>query len=196
MLSLRNPNNLESFGNFAMNFEESGISNLIFVDFIEKSQLGSIWIALSMKGLIAVEIGGDKDQFFSKIQNRFQQELIFNRQLTEDVKIQLQEFLNRERIQFQICIDWSVLSNFQQKAMQAVCGIPYGETRTYGQIAKQIGRPHAPRAVGRANATNPMPLIIPCHRLVGADGSLRGYGGGEGVKTKAWLLALERSMTS
>jgi methylated-DNA-[protein]-cysteine S-methyltransferase len=84
------------------------------------------------------------------------------------------------------------MSEFQAAVLKIVCAIPYGETRSYGQVALEIGRPGAGRAVGRANATNPIPLLIPCHRVIAADGSLRGYGGGEGLKTKAWLLALER----
>jgi methylated-DNA-[protein]-cysteine S-methyltransferase len=71
-------------------------------------------------------------------------------------------------------------------------GIHYGETSAYGEIAVAIGRPGTARAVGQANATNPIPFVIPCHRLVGADGSLRGYGGAGGIKTKRWLLEMER----
>ena len=90
-------------------------------------------------------------------------------------------------------MDWSALgSDFQRSALRAVAAIPYGETRTYGEIAAQIGRPQAPRAVGRANATNPMPLVIPCHRVIGTDGKLHGYGGRGGLKTKQWLLDLEK----
>ena len=75
--------------------------------------------------------------------------------------------------------------------MQAVFKIPYGETRTYSEIAVEINRPRAYRAVGRANATNPMPIVIPCHRLIGSDGKLHGYGGGAGLPTKEWLLRME-----
>ena len=92
---------------------------------------------------------------------------------------------------FTIPIDWSLFRPFQREALQAVFRIPYGETATYRDIAIEIGRPYASRAVGRANATNPMPLVIPCHRVIGRDGKLHGYGGGEGLKTKEWLLRLE-----
>ena len=71
--------------------------------------------------------------------------------------------------------------------------IPYGNTLTYGELAVRLGKPRAARAVGRAEATNPIPLVLPCHRVVGWDGGLRGYGTGAGVQTKAWLLALESS---
>jgi methylated-DNA-[protein]-cysteine S-methyltransferase len=84
------------------------------------------------------------------------------------------------------------MTPFQAKALQTVYAIPYGETRSYGDIAAAIGQPRAARAVGRANATNPMPLVIPCHRVIASDGSLHGYGGPGGLRTKAWLLDLER----
>jgi len=87
-----------------------------------------------------------------------------------------------------------VLRQFQQLVLHATFEIPYGETRTYKEIAGHIGRPRAARAVGRAEATNPMPLILPCHRVIGMDGKLHGYGMAEGLKTKAWLLKLEGAM--
>ncbi len=75
--------------------------------------------------------------------------------------------------------------------MQALIAIPFGQIKTYGQVAREIGHPGAGRAVGAANAANPMAIVIPCHRLVGGDGSLHGYGAPGGIGTKAWLLALE-----
>jgi methylated-DNA-[protein]-cysteine S-methyltransferase len=104
---------------------------------------------------------------------------------------ELREYLNGQRREFTIPIDWNLLRPFQRKALELVYAIPYGEIATYGQIAAEMGRPTASRAVGRANATNPMPLIIPCHRVVGSDGKLHGYGGGKGLPTKAWLLNME-----
>ncbi|MDR1476532.1 MAG: methylated-DNA--[protein]-cysteine S-methyltransferase [Rickettsiales bacterium] len=80
-------------------------------------------------------------------------------------------------------------TEFQRKAWNALLEIPYGETRSYGEIAARIGNPKACRAVGMANNRNPISIIVPCHRVVGADGSLVGYGGGLGVKK--FLLELE-----
>ena len=80
-------------------------------------------------------------------------------------------------------------TDFQLKVWRALCRIPYGETRSYGQIAKSLGQPGAARAVGLANNQNPVPIIVPCHRVIGADGSLTGYGGGLPRKRK--LLDLE-----
>ena len=78
---------------------------------------------------------------------------------------------------------------FQREVWSALTAIPYGETVTYGGLARRLGRPNASRAVGAANGSNPIPIIIPCHRVIGADGSLTGFGGGVAIKRR--LLDLE-----
>ncbi len=103
----------------------------------------------------------------------------------------LREYFAGKRQVFPLEIAWRTLSAFQRQVLQATAAIPYGETRTYGQIAAAIGKPGAARAVGRALASNPMPIVIPCHRVVSADGRLHGYSGPGGLTTKARLLALE-----
>src|ERR1051325_6854436 len=78
-------------------------------------------------------------------------------------------------------------TDFQQSVWNELCGIPYGETISYGELAKRVGNPKASRAVGAANGQNPIPIIIPCHRVIGSDGKLTGFGGGLPIKEK--LLA-------
>lgn len=80
-------------------------------------------------------------------------------------------------------------TDFQNSVWHALCDIPYGHTKSYGEIAVRIGRPKASRAVGAANGANPLPIVVPCHRVIGADNSLTGFGGGLG--TKQFLLELE-----
>jgi len=80
-------------------------------------------------------------------------------------------------------------TDFQQKVWRKLCDIPYGETISYGTLARRIGNPKASRAVGLANGSNPIPVIIPCHRVIGSNGKLTGYGGGLPIKER--LLALE-----
>lgn len=79
---------------------------------------------------------------------------------------------------------------FQLNVWKRLCDVPYGETISYGELARRIGNPNASRAVGLANGSNPIPIIIPCHRVIGSNGKLTGYGGGLPIKEK--LLALER----
>jgi methylated-DNA-[protein]-cysteine S-methyltransferase len=79
---------------------------------------------------------------------------------------------------------------FQQRVWSELCKIPYGETISYGELARRIGNPNASRAVGLANGSNPIPIVIPCHRVIGSNGKLTGYGGGLPIKEK--LLALEK----
>ena len=164
----------------------------LFTGMTDQTPLGTVWIAASDFGLVAVQVAGEESAFSQELATRFGIPAIPDKFQTAQIVSQIRAYLLGERKSFDLEIHWGMLTDFQQKSLQAVCQIPYGETRTYGQIAAQIGVPRAARAVGRANATNPMPLVVPCHRLVGADGRLRGYGSGEGLKTKAWLLELEK----
>jgi len=104
---------------------------------------------------------------------------------------QLAEYFAGQRRSFDIPLD-PVGSDFQQTAWLALRTIPYGETVSYGEQARRLGDPRKARAVGAANGKNPISIIVPCHRVVGADGSLTGFGGG--IETKAWLLDHERKV--
>jgi len=103
---------------------------------------------------------------------------------------QLTEYFAGERQQFDLALA-GVGTNFQQLVWRALTTIPYGETWTYGELARAIGRPSASRAVGAANSKNPLGIIVPCHRVIGASGELTGYAGG--VAAKQWLLEHERA---
>ena len=146
--------------------------------------VGDLRLAVSDQGLIAVEWANTQLDFDSFL-------LPFEPDIVAPYAEQLREYLEGKRREFTFPINWAIFRPFQKEALQAVFKIPYGETRTYSDIAVEIHRPRAYRAVGRANATNPMPIVIPCHRLIGTDGKLHGYGGGEGLKTKEWLLKME-----
>jgi methylated-DNA-[protein]-cysteine S-methyltransferase len=109
----------------------------------------------------------------------------------ESVRRQLEEYFSGERREFDLRLD--VHGNrFELAVWEALRQIPYGTTTSYGQIARALGHPHAPRAVGVANARNPVAIVVPCHRVIGASGSLIGYGGG--LERKRFLLELEGSV--
>ncbi len=101
---------------------------------------------------------------------------------------QLRRYFAGERVQFSCPLDLRG-TPFQVDVWEELYRIPYGSTRSYAQIAQAIGRPKAVRAVGAANGANPVAVIVPCHRVIGSNGTLTGYGGG--LSMKAWLLALE-----
>ena len=101
---------------------------------------------------------------------------------------QLNEYFSRRRTEFVLKLDVDG-TPFQRKVWDALRTIPFGETRSYGDIAKQVGSPGAMRAVGAANGRNPVSIVVPCHRVIGANGKLTGFGGG--LDAKAFLLTLE-----
>ncbi|MHA3020175.1 methylated-DNA--[protein]-cysteine S-methyltransferase [Mycobacterium sp. BMJ-28] len=107
-----------------------------------------------------------------------------------DAVEQLDAYFAGERVDFDLALDL-VGTAFQRRVWQALLTIPYGETRSYGEIAEQVGSPTAYRAVGLANGHNPVGIIVPCHRVIGANGSLTGYGGG--LDKKRVLLEMEKS---
>lgn len=106
-----------------------------------------------------------------------------------DAVAQLEEYFTGVRTDFELALDL-VGTAFQRRVWAALLTIPYGETRSYGQIAKQLDAPGAFRAVGLANGHNPIGIIVPCHRVIGANGSLTGYGGG--LDRKRALLEMEK----
>jgi len=106
------------------------------------------------------------------------------------VKRELKEYFAGERRRFEVPLE-PAGTEFQRQVWQALTDIPYGETCSYREIAEIIGNPKAVRAVGAANGANPIPIIVPCHRVIGSDGSLTGFGGG--LDAKRYLLDLELS---
>jgi methylated-DNA-[protein]-cysteine S-methyltransferase len=101
---------------------------------------------------------------------------------------QLQEYFAGKRREFDLPLRMEG-TEFQQQVWRELCKIPFGETRSYGQLAKRLNNPNGSRAVGLANGRNPIAIIVPCHRVIGADGSLTGFGGG--IERKEWLLSHE-----
>ena len=117
---------------------------------------------------------------------------IYNEKPLAEARRQLQEYFAGERKAFNLPLHLSG-TEFQVSVLEALQKIPYGETVSYGEIAKRIGRPRAMRAVGAANGRNPIPIVVPCHRVIGSSGDMTGFGGG--IDTKEALLRLEAETT-
>ncbi len=117
---------------------------------------------------------------------------IFNEKPLAEACQQLREYFAGERREFDLSLQFGG-TEFQVSVLEALRKIPYGETTSYGEIARRIGRPKAVRAVGAANGRNPIPIVVPCHRVIGSTGDLTGFGGG--LDTKEALLRLEAEHT-
>ncbi len=112
------------------------------------------------------------------------------RPLLESIR-QLSDYFEGKKVAFTEALEFNCSTPFQKRVWEATKQIPYGETRTYGEIAREAGSPGAARAAGRALGANPIPIIVPCHRVIGSDGSLTGFGGG--LEMKKRLLEMEKA---
>lgn len=149
-----------------------------------QTPVGSGGVAASRRGVTQVWLPGapELDMLFKKLESSA---------ISGQASRQLEQYFNKELKQFDVAIDLTGLSNFQQCIAQLLLQIPYGTTRTYGELAVLAGAPNAARAVGRAVAANPLPIIIPCHRVLAASGALTGYSAAGGISMKRFLLLLE-----
>ena len=142
-------------------------------------------------GKIGIEENGTAIKKIYFINNDVQEEIIEKNEtvLLKEAIRELNEYLDGKRTSFDLQLEPQG-TEFQKRVWQALKEIPFGETRSYGEIAKLIGNEKASRAVGMANNKNPIPIIVPCHRVIGANGKLVGYAGGLDIKEK--LLNLEK----
>ncbi|MBB5173346.1 methylated-DNA--[protein]-cysteine S-methyltransferase [Texcoconibacillus texcoconensis] len=164
-----------------------------FISYAEMdSPLGPLTLVQSEKGMILIEFGAAKDVYLT-IKSKLKKHLLCT-PLKEDadslkpVQKQLDEYFQGQRYEFDVPLDL-LGTRFQTLVWKTLQSIPYGETKSYKQIALEIGAPKAVRAIGGANNQNPVPIIIPCHRVIGTNGSMVGYGGG--IEKKETLLQLE-----
>lgn len=164
----------------------------IFVEEME-SPIGILTVACLRDGLCHIEFGTLDEtrialQAWAK-KHMLHNELIENPEFTGEAVKQLREYFDGKRKTFDLPINLKG-TPFQVKVWKSLQDVPYGETKTYKEIAQMIGNPKAVRAVGSANNKNPVPIVIPCHRVIGSSGSLVGYGGG--LDKKEILLSHEK----
>lgn len=154
------------------------------------SPIGPLWIAATERGICTVGLGpAQPDAFFHWLTRYVGPDAPReDHQALTLALTQMREYFSRIRREFDLPLDVRG-TPFQKAVWAQVASIPYGTTTTYGEIARSIGRPGGARAVGAANGANPLPILIPCHRVIGTRSSLTGYGGG--LEAKAALLRLE-----
>jgi methylated-DNA-[protein]-cysteine S-methyltransferase len=165
----------------------------ISVSRIYKTLVGDILAAQSSKGLCALEFGRVSERrFLKRLAEYIGPDAAFEMRSLPIVDMQLKNYLAGKITSFNLEVDLRGLTAFQKQVLRQTMKVPYGRTSSYGDIASRIGRPAAYRAVGNAVGANPIPIVIPCHRIVASDGGIGGYSGGLSYKKK--LLALEGAL--
>ncbi len=152
---------------------------------------GPVYVACTEHGLAMVQMGGSAASWGRQLRKAFSTSAEKQPAAVRKAASQIREYLSGKRRSFHTRIDWRGMSPFQRRVLRAALRIPYGRVSTYGEIAEAIGAPRAARAVGRALGANPIPLVIPCHRVIASSGSLGGYSAAGGVRVKRKLLDLE-----
>ncbi|MGH7888495.1 MAG: methylated-DNA--[protein]-cysteine S-methyltransferase [Candidatus Binatia bacterium] len=156
------------------------------------SPLGKLFVAVSDCGVCYVEFGRRKPRFASHLKSRARLEK--NARAVAPIMKQLREYFSGRRTEFELPVDLSSLTPFQREVLAVTRRIPVGQAWSYQRVARKMGRPRASRPVGQALGRNPIPIIIPCHRVIASDGTLGGYSGGSGLNSKRWLLHLEGAL--
>ena len=152
--------------------------------------LKRVFVASTQRGVCMVDFLTSEKAFLKRVKERFSGEVVRNDRKNKEVLFQLKKYLKRELRNFNCRLDFKG-TPFQKEVWSELAKIPYGQTRSYKEIAQAIGHSKAFRAVGNANGQNPLPLIIPCHRVIESNGGLGGFG--HGLKVKRQLLELEKA---
>ena len=155
---------------------------------INNTPIGSISFAAGDQGLQGVAFA-ELPEFKQMLNTLPETPSLAGLETVRKLLVELNAYLAGLQRSFTVDIDWDLLEGFQREVLYVTTSIPYGQVLTYGAIAKHLGKPGAARAVGMALGRNPMPIVIPCHRVIGSDYKLHGYLGGEDIKI--FLLNLE-----
>lgn len=156
------------------------------------SPIGALIAAATPAGLVRLayeDFNGGLDPVLEDLSRRLSPRVLEDPSRLDPVRRELDEYFNDGRTTFDLAIDWSLYSDFGRRVLQATAAIPFGHTASYGDVAARAGNPKASRAAGRALGANAIPIVVPCHRVIGTSGKLTGYTGG--MHRKEALLRLE-----
>ena len=155
--------------------------------------VGELQVAVTGRGLVYVAYDDeDREALVARYAGALSPRIVRSARATDEVRRELTEYFAGTRTAFELSVDRRLMHPFARKVLAATSRVGYGELATYGQIATRIGHPSAARAVGAALGSNPVPIVVPCHRIVGAGGRLTGYAGG--IDRKEILLQLEGAL--
>jgi methylated-DNA-[protein]-cysteine S-methyltransferase len=156
-----------------------------------RTPVGRVFVAATAAGLVRVSFNPDEAAFVASLKP-LKMEIVRSAERVAAIAAQLEAYFAGQRRTFELPIDLQRLSPFQRRVLTAAREVPAGQTVSYGDLARRIGQPQASRAVGQALGHNPVPIVIPCHRIVAGSGGLGGYTGGLAIKKK--LLQLEGAL--
>jgi methylated-DNA-[protein]-cysteine S-methyltransferase len=161
------------------------------------SPLGELLVAVTPRGLVRIAYlaaGEREDDVLAALAARVSPRVLASTRPVDDARRQLDEYFERRRSTFELPVDLRLVHGFGRRVLRATTRIPYGGTSSYKQIATQAGSPRGHRAAGNALGANPIPIVVPCHRVLHTGGGLGGYGGG--VERKRVLLEVEGSLSA
>ena len=159
---------------------------------LHDTPVGRLLVAVTERGLCEIHYDADPDEEAERLARLFGVRVLRSPAPTDEARRQLDEYFAGDRREFDLAIDLGPAREFGRTVLEELAEVPYGELTTYGALAARAGRPRAARAVGTVMNRNPVPIVLPCHRVVGATGSLVGYAGG--LERKRILLELEGSL--
>jgi methylated-DNA-[protein]-cysteine S-methyltransferase len=158
-----------------------------------ESPFGELLLAATSRGLVRVAFPEeDVDSVLERIAGRLSPRIVEAPSRFERARRELEEYFGGRRRRFDLALDWSLIGSFATKVLRVTSEIPYGNVLSYGEVAADAGSPRGSRAAGNALGANPIPIVIPCHRVLRSGGVLGGYGGGP--ERKRWLLELEGAL--
>jgi methylated-DNA-[protein]-cysteine S-methyltransferase len=178
-------------GRFTERAEKAGLIEVAYAT--ADSPFGPVTLAATDRGLVRLNLPRyDADDFLARLSSEISPAILESPARLDPVRRQLDEYFEGRLKKFTVPLDWQLIHGFQEKVLRTTYAIPYGKTLTYGEVAAEAGNPRAFRAAGTALGRNPIPLIVPCHRVTRSGGVPGNYGGGPEMK-KA-LLELEGSL--
>ena len=156
---------------------------------LHDTPLGTLLLAATERGLCRIVYDADPERELDRLGRAFGLRVLRSPLPVDPARRQLDEYFEQRRQVFDLSLDLRLLADFNRRVLAELARVPYGEVVTYGQLAARAARPRAARAVGTVMNRNPLPIVLPCHRVIGANGKLVGYGGG--LERKEALLRLE-----
>jgi len=153
------------------------------------SPIGSLLVATSPRGLCRISYDADPEREVEQLAGAFGIRVLRSPKPIDAARRELDEYFEGKRHSFDLPVDVALLADFNRRVLRELGRVPYGDVVTYGELAARVAQPSAARAVGMVMNRNPLPIVLPCHRVIGANGKLTGYAGG--LERKETLLRLE-----